>query len=93
MAKETGERKTYGDVITSMKTQCCLTCKFYRTDRKDWNDGEDFGQCKRFPPQESEQQAGDVNPYVDWIGWCGEWKQDERTDPWSGLTFNLDFEP
>lgn len=93
MAKETDKRKTYGDVIASMETQCCLTCKFYRADKDSWGGGDDFGQCKRFPPKESKEVEGYINPCVDWLGWCGEWKQDGRTDPWSGLTFNLDLEP
>jgi hypothetical protein len=79
----------YGDFVKSMTDECCLTCRFYRTDRDTWLRGDSYGWCHRQPPVVGFPQTvynGDPaefeHPGVHWLTWCGEWTQDTRTDPW-----------
>jgi hypothetical protein len=84
----------FGDIVTSMSSEYCLTCKFYRADPDAWQAGDDLGRCHRFPPIAEYLETdliGDTarydHPRVTWVGYCGEWRRDVRSDPWKKPRF------
>lgn len=52
--------------------KCCGTCKFY--EYVDTDKGEEFGWCRRYPPQFFNKDE-DHQPFTRPEIWCGEWKK------------------